>query len=187
MQVHAFGQRSWLQIQRSGFDSRSYQVFWEVVGLERGSISLVSTLEELLGRKSSGSGLESENTAIRIHHAEHVAPSTLKSWHQLRRQVAVAWSAQFAYTVRPRSYVYVLNYFASIKGNSISKFRCWFISLELEGFSDSTAVLQSGIQTSQSTRIVTAGSAIINQHFLPFVYGGRKTPRHDCLKIQRFM
>jgi hypothetical protein len=29
-----------------------------VVGLERGPLSLVSTTEELLGRKSSGSGLE---------------------------------------------------------------------------------------------------------------------------------
>jgi hypothetical protein len=28
------------------------------VGLERGPLSLVSTAEELLGRKSSGSGLE---------------------------------------------------------------------------------------------------------------------------------
>jgi hypothetical protein len=28
------------------------------VGLERGPLSLVSTIEELLGRKSSGSGIE---------------------------------------------------------------------------------------------------------------------------------
>jgi hypothetical protein len=41
-----------------GFDSRSYQIFWEVVGLERGPLSLVSTIEELLERKSIGSGLE---------------------------------------------------------------------------------------------------------------------------------
>jgi hypothetical protein len=51
-------QSSWLQIQSFGFDSRSYQIFWEVVGLERGQLSLVSTTEELLERKSSGSGLE---------------------------------------------------------------------------------------------------------------------------------
>jgi hypothetical protein len=43
----------------SGFDSRSYKIFWEVVGLERGPHSLVSTIEEVPGRKSSGSGLES--------------------------------------------------------------------------------------------------------------------------------
>jgi hypothetical protein len=53
------GQSSWLQIQNSGFDSRRYQIFWEVVGLERVPLSLVSTIEFLLGRKSSGSGLES--------------------------------------------------------------------------------------------------------------------------------
>jgi hypothetical protein len=55
------GQSSWLQIQRSGFDFRRYQIFWEVVGLERGPLSLVSTIEELLGRKSSGSGLENRD------------------------------------------------------------------------------------------------------------------------------
>jgi hypothetical protein len=42
-----------------GFDSRRYQIFWKVVGLEWGPLSLVSTIEELLGRKSSGFGLES--------------------------------------------------------------------------------------------------------------------------------
>jgi hypothetical protein len=53
------GQSSWLQIQRSGFDYRHYQIIWEVVGLERGPLRLMSTIEELLGRKSSGFGLES--------------------------------------------------------------------------------------------------------------------------------
>jgi hypothetical protein len=38
---------SLLQIQRSGFDSWRYHIFWEVVGLERGVISLVSTAEVL--------------------------------------------------------------------------------------------------------------------------------------------
>jgi hypothetical protein len=51
-------QSSWLQIQRSGFDSWRYHIFREVVGLERGPLSLVSTIEELLERNSSGSGLE---------------------------------------------------------------------------------------------------------------------------------
>jgi hypothetical protein len=51
------GQSSWLQIQRSGFDSRRYQIFWEAVCLERSPLNLVSTIEELLGRKSKGSGL----------------------------------------------------------------------------------------------------------------------------------
>jgi hypothetical protein len=41
-----------------GFVSRRYQIFCEVVGLERGPLSLVSTTEELLEGKSSCSGLE---------------------------------------------------------------------------------------------------------------------------------
>jgi hypothetical protein len=53
------GQSSWQQIQRSGYDSWRYQIFWEVVGLERGPLSLVGTIEEILERKSSSSGLES--------------------------------------------------------------------------------------------------------------------------------
>jgi hypothetical protein len=53
------GQSSWLQIRRSRFDSRHYQIFREVLGLKRGALSLVSVIEELLGRKSSGSSLES--------------------------------------------------------------------------------------------------------------------------------
>jgi hypothetical protein len=46
-------------MQRSGFDSRCYPILWEVMGLERDLLNLVSTTEELLGRKSSGSGLQS--------------------------------------------------------------------------------------------------------------------------------
>jgi hypothetical protein len=40
-----------------GFDSRCQQIFWEVVGLERGSLSLMRTTE-LLERNRSGSSLE---------------------------------------------------------------------------------------------------------------------------------
>jgi hypothetical protein len=56
--LRSSGQSSLLQIQRSRFDSRSYQIFWKVVGLERGLLSLLSTTEELLERKRSCSGLE---------------------------------------------------------------------------------------------------------------------------------
>jgi len=31
-----------------GFDPRRYQIFWAVVGLERGPLSLVRSIEELL-------------------------------------------------------------------------------------------------------------------------------------------
>jgi hypothetical protein len=59
------GQSSWQQIQRPGFHSRHYQFFWEVVGLEPGQLSLVSTTEELLWRKSIGSGLENREYSRR--------------------------------------------------------------------------------------------------------------------------
>jgi hypothetical protein len=55
------GQSSWLQIQRFGFDSWRYHIFWEEVGLERGPLSFVSAIEELLGRNSSGSILENRD------------------------------------------------------------------------------------------------------------------------------
>jgi hypothetical protein len=48
----------WSNVQSFGFDFRRYQILWKVVGLERGPLSLLSTTEELLERKSSGSGLE---------------------------------------------------------------------------------------------------------------------------------
>jgi hypothetical protein len=44
-----------------GFDSRRYQIFWEVVGLQRGPLSLVNTIEALLGSNSSSSGLENRD------------------------------------------------------------------------------------------------------------------------------
>jgi hypothetical protein len=49
------------------------------MGLEQVPFSLVSTIEELLERKSSGSGLEIENTAVVIHEADHEASYILKS------------------------------------------------------------------------------------------------------------
>jgi hypothetical protein len=42
-----------------GFDCRRYQIFWEVVGLERGPVSLVRRSEELF-QGNSDSGLETE-------------------------------------------------------------------------------------------------------------------------------
>jgi hypothetical protein len=51
----------WLQIQTPRFDSWRYHIFWEVVSLELGPLSLVSTTEELFGRKSSGSDHENQD------------------------------------------------------------------------------------------------------------------------------
>jgi hypothetical protein len=50
---------------RPGCDSQRYQIFWEVVGLERGPLSLVITIEKLHGRKSGGSGLENRDYGCR--------------------------------------------------------------------------------------------------------------------------
>jgi hypothetical protein len=61
----------------------------KVVGLERGPLSLVSTTEELLDRKLAAPDYKTENTAVGIRHADHVAPSNRKSWQSLRRQAAV--------------------------------------------------------------------------------------------------
>jgi hypothetical protein len=52
-------QSSWLQTEGSGLGFRRYQ------GLERGPLNLVNTIDELLGIKSSGSGLESRKYGIR--------------------------------------------------------------------------------------------------------------------------
>jgi hypothetical protein len=72
--VWSSGQSFWIQIQRSWFDSRRYQIFWEILGLERVPLSFVGKIEELLERKSSGSGLETEITAVEVRCAKHATP-----------------------------------------------------------------------------------------------------------------
>jgi hypothetical protein len=74
-------QSSWLQIQidRVVFDSWSYQTFWVVVDLERGPLSLVSTIEELLERKSSCSGLENREYGVETRHANRATTFIRKS------------------------------------------------------------------------------------------------------------
>jgi hypothetical protein len=64
----------------------------KLVGLERGALSLVSTSEELLTRKVAAPVYKTENTAVWIRHADHVAHSIRKSWQSRRRQAAVTRS-----------------------------------------------------------------------------------------------
>jgi hypothetical protein len=90
-----------LQIQRSAFDSRRYQIFWEVVGLEQGPLSLVSTVEELLGRKSSGSGLENRNYGRK-------ETSALTTRNPSIRQAAIARSVQFARGLKSQTLLLLL-------------------------------------------------------------------------------
>jgi hypothetical protein len=55
-----------------GFHSRRYQIFWEVVGLERDPLSLVIITEELLEWKNSGSGSRKPRlTTVGIRCAHH--------------------------------------------------------------------------------------------------------------------
>jgi hypothetical protein len=75
-----------------GFDSMRYQIFWEVVGLEWGPLSIVCKTKELLGRQSSSFGLRNKNTAVGIRCADHATPSIPKSWHWHRRQAAASRS-----------------------------------------------------------------------------------------------
>jgi hypothetical protein len=49
------------------------------MGLERGPLSLVSTTEELLDRKVAAPVYKTENTAVGIRHADHVACSLADS------------------------------------------------------------------------------------------------------------
>jgi hypothetical protein len=65
------------------------------VGLKRDPLSLVSTIEELLGRKSSGSGQENREYGSRDLHAVYMAPSIR----------SIARSVQFASVLRARSLV----------------------------------------------------------------------------------
>jgi hypothetical protein len=67
----------------------------------------VSTTVELLDRKVAAAVYKTENTAVGIRHADHVAPSIRKSWQSLRRQAAVARSVLFTRGLRPWSLVLV--------------------------------------------------------------------------------
>jgi hypothetical protein len=64
----------------------------KVVVLEWVPLSLVSTTEELLYRKVAAPVYKTENTAVGIRHAYHVAPFIRESWQSFRRHAAVAQS-----------------------------------------------------------------------------------------------
>jgi hypothetical protein len=62
------GESSWLQIQRSGFYSRRYQIFWEIVGLKRDPFSFLSTIEELPGLENRYYGRRGSAALTTRHH-----------------------------------------------------------------------------------------------------------------------
>jgi hypothetical protein len=62
-----------------GFDTRRYHILWEVVGLERGLLSLMRITEELLEWRSNGSGSRKPRlTAMGICCTDHTEPSIRK-------------------------------------------------------------------------------------------------------------
>jgi hypothetical protein len=78
------------------------------VDLERGPLSLLSTIEELLGRKRSGSGLENLDYGRKESAALITRQSSIRrSRRQLRGQAAVPWSV-FARGLRPPEFVSLL-------------------------------------------------------------------------------
>jgi hypothetical protein len=63
--------------------------WWVWNGVHSASLS---TTEELLDRKVASPVKKTENTAVGIRNADHMALSICKSWQLLRRQAAVARS-----------------------------------------------------------------------------------------------
>jgi hypothetical protein len=59
--VRVYGYRS----RDTRFDSLGYQIFWELVGLDRSPLSLMSTTDELLLRNSNGSSLNNREYGCR--------------------------------------------------------------------------------------------------------------------------
>jgi hypothetical protein len=88
-------QSSWLHIERPRFDSRRYQIFWEVVGLERDPLSLVSTTEKLILRNNSGSGLENRDLSQGIHGVDYATPLYPQKLPITSPKAAVARSVLF--------------------------------------------------------------------------------------------
>jgi hypothetical protein len=80
------------------------------VGLELGPLSLVSTTEELLDRKVGAPVYKTENTAVGIRHADHVAPTIRKIWQSLRRQAAVARSVSSRTQTMEFSFLAIIKY-----------------------------------------------------------------------------
>jgi hypothetical protein len=76
------GQSYCPQIQRSGFDSRCYQIFWKVVGLERCAswVQSRNCLEETIEAPMQ----EGENTAVGIRHTDRATSF-------IRKKLALTW------------------------------------------------------------------------------------------------
>jgi hypothetical protein len=80
------------------------------VGLQRGPLRLVSKNGELLERRSSGSGIKTENTVVRISHADHVVhPQKLALTLQTSGRLSVVIVRSVSKT-RQLIYIYIYIY-----------------------------------------------------------------------------
>jgi hypothetical protein len=113
-------------IHKSGFEPRPYQIFLEAVGLERDPLSLVSTTEELLERKSSGSGLEIREYGRR-------SPSRSPRGTIYPQTLALSSPTNGGSSVRiVRSRTQATEYFSFLEEQS--DYECW-VEKDLEGSS----------------------------------------------------
>jgi len=91
-----------------GIDSRRYQIFWVVVGLERSQLNLVRSIEELLGWKTRGSRSRKQRLkAVGPVALTRWHPSICKSRYELQWQAAASLSIEFACGRRLRSLVFM--------------------------------------------------------------------------------
>jgi hypothetical protein len=81
------------------------------VGLRQCSLSLVSTIEELLGRESSGFCLEIREYSHRDPSlCDHVAPSICNSWHYTDKRRSLGWYSSLADSGQEFLFYIFLNY-----------------------------------------------------------------------------
>jgi hypothetical protein len=97
-------QSSCLQIQRSVFDSRRYQIFWEILGLERSSLILVRIIEELFQENGVLRSRKPKLTTVGIRCTDHPLSTKVGTTFADKRQ-SLGRPVYFACGLQPRSFL----------------------------------------------------------------------------------